>query len=137
MPVSALQSHTTEQAKGAPQSAATAKTHAKAHVKAQAKAQTRAPVQSASSIVDKLAFTNGVAEVKALLREAGKNVTKSSYWSEEAKEKYRWGSEQPFQKTRALEASTGGRKRQRCVGSEGGFGTRGVLLQMLKDMRVV
>ena len=46
------------------------------YAKAQAKALPHAPVQSASSVVDRLSFVNGIAEVKVLLREASENVTK-------------------------------------------------------------
>ena len=135
--VSTVQSDPSEQATRSSQVAAKAQAKAKGHAKAQAKALPHAPVQSASSIVDKLSFCNGVAEVKALLREANKNVTKSSYWAQKARRKHHWSNAQLYQQTRGLEKSTRGRKRDRNGGSEGWVGTREVLAQMLKDMRVV
>ena len=132
--VSTVHSGPSEQATGSSQVAAKAK--AKAHAKAKAKALPHASVQSASSIVDKLIFKNGVAEVKALLSLAKKNQTKSSYWSKAAKKKHHWSNAQLYQRTWDLETSTRKRKRDRKGGSEGWVGTRQVLVQMLKDMRV-
>jgi hypothetical protein len=113
-----------------------APTKPKAHGKARAKSLPQAPAPSASSLVDQLSFVNGVAEVKALLQAANKNVTKSGYWAQKAKSKHHWTNAQLYQQMRGLDTSTRGRKRDRGGGSQCWVGTRKVLVQMLKDMRV-
>lgn len=112
---------------------ATAKARAPSKAKAEARATAAAP---ASSVVDKLAFKDGVAEVGALLEALHKNATKSSYWAQKAKARHLWKNEQLYQRGRTLDTSLRGKKRKRQGGSEGYVAKREVLEQMVKDMQL-
>jgi hypothetical protein len=111
------------------------KAKAKAQAKAQARPQANDQQLSARALVDKLSFRNGVAEVKALLREAKKNPSKSSYWSKQARLKHHWNEQELYQNPRDLDMSNRGQKRKRSGGSEGWVATKRVLVQMAKDMK--